>query len=53
MHCTFEPGLPVRAVHDISSELENRLRAAIPGLARVTTHPEPADAGEAADSPSS
>lgn len=53
MHCTFESGLPVRAVHDISSELENRLRAAIPGLARVTTHPEPSDSGEPTNSPPS
>jgi cation diffusion facilitator family transporter len=41
MHCTFAPGLPVRAVHEISSQLEQRLKAAIPGLVRVTTHPEP------------
>ncbi len=41
MHCTFAPGLSVRDVHDISNRLEQRLRQAIPHLARVTTHPEP------------
>jgi len=41
MHCTFAPGLTVRDVHEISSQLEQRIKAAIPGLVRVTTHPEP------------
>ncbi len=41
MHCSFEPELTVHQVHDISSAFEERLRAAIPGLIRVTTHPEP------------
>lgn len=48
MHCTFAPRLSVREVHEISTRLEERLRAAIPHLARVTTHPEPlaAEPGE-------
>ena len=41
MHCTFAPGLTIREVHEISTRLEQRLRAAIPHLVRVTTHPEP------------
>lgn len=41
MHCTFAAGLAVRDVHEISTRLENRLRAAIPNLVRVTTHAEP------------
>jgi cation diffusion facilitator family transporter len=41
LHCTFAAGLSIRQVHEISTRLESRLRAEIPGLARVTTHPEP------------
>jgi cation diffusion facilitator family transporter len=41
MHCTFAHGLAIGAVHEISTHLEERLRGAIPGLVRVTTHPEP------------
>lgn len=41
MHCTFAQGLSIGAVHEISTRLEERLKAAIPGLVRVTTHPEP------------
>jgi cation diffusion facilitator family transporter len=41
MHCTFAPGLSVRRVHEISTNLEQHLRATVPNLARVTTHPEP------------
>ena len=50
MHCTFAAGKTIRDVHDISTQLEQRLRAAIPNLARITTHPEPSagavDVGE-------
>jgi divalent metal cation (Fe/Co/Zn/Cd) transporter len=41
MHCTFARGLSIKEVHEISTRLEERLRAAIPHLVRVTTHPEP------------
>jgi cation diffusion facilitator family transporter len=41
MHCTFARGLSIGQVHEISTGLEERLRAAIPHLVRVTTHPEP------------
>jgi cation diffusion facilitator family transporter len=41
MHCTFAPRLSVGEVHEISTRLERRLRAAIPHLERVTTHAEP------------
>ncbi|MCG3137868.1 MAG: Ferrous-iron efflux pump FieF [Phycisphaerae bacterium] len=43
MHCTFDPQLSVRHVHDLCSTLEDRLRHEIPALARITTHPEPAE----------
>jgi divalent metal cation (Fe/Co/Zn/Cd) transporter len=46
MHCTFDHGLSVGAVHEISSRLEAHLRSEIPHLVRVTTHPEPSN-GEA------
>jgi cation diffusion facilitator family transporter len=45
MHCAFAPGLSIRQVHEASTELEQRLRSAIPNLARVTTHPEPTPEG--------
>jgi cation diffusion facilitator family transporter len=45
LHCTFAAGLSIREVHAISTQLEERLRAAIPHLARVTTHAEPGGAG--------
>jgi cation diffusion facilitator family transporter len=45
LHCTFAAGLSIRDVHAISSGLEERLRAAIPHLIRVTTHPEPCGTG--------
>ena len=48
MHCTFAQGLPIGAVHEISTRLEERLRAAIPNLVRVTTHPEPPPEGREA-----
>ncbi len=41
MHCTFAPGLSVQDVHEMSTHMEQRLRAEIPNLVRVTTHPEP------------
>ncbi len=44
MHCTFAAGRTVREVHDISTELERRLRREIPHLTRVTTHAEPLSA---------
>jgi cation diffusion facilitator family transporter len=45
MHCTFAPGLSIREVHEISTRLEEQLRAALPNLVRVTTHPEPLPPG--------
>jgi len=41
MHCTFEDTLSIRTVHDISTDLEDRLHAEIPNLGRVLIHPEP------------
>jgi len=40
-HCTFSDDLPLSRVHDISTELEIRLKQAAPELFRVLIHPEP------------
>jgi divalent metal cation (Fe/Co/Zn/Cd) transporter len=40
-HCTFSDELPLSRVHDISTELEIRLKQAAPELFRVLIHPEP------------
>ena len=45
MHCTFTAGQSVSDVHAASSALEERVRREIPNVARVTTHPEPLEAG--------
>ena len=39
--CSFDGSLPVREVHDMTAEIERRIRARFAG-ALVTVHPEPA-----------
>jgi cation diffusion facilitator family transporter len=41
VHCTLQSGLSVTQVHNITEELELRLRAAFPRITRVNIHPEP------------
>ncbi len=41
LHCTMEAGLPVARVHEITDNLEFRIREAFPQLSKVSIHPEP------------
>jgi len=41
LHCTFDKGLSIIQVHDISSQIEERLKNTIPSLDRVLVHAEP------------
>ncbi|MDD4252959.1 MAG: cation diffusion facilitator family transporter [Methanoculleus horonobensis] len=43
IHITVDPVLPVSRAHDISDEVERRLKEAVPGLADVVVHIEPDD----------
>lgn len=40
-HCTMDGSLPISRVHDVTAELETRLKEAFPQVFRVTIHPEP------------
>src|SRR6266403_818779 len=40
-HCTMSDELPLSRVHDVSTELEIRLKRAAPELFKVLIHPEP------------
>lgn len=42
LHCTLPAELPIRPVHDISTEVERKLRDEIPHLDNVLVHVEPA-----------
>ena len=44
LHCTLPAELPIRPVHDISTEVEMRLREEIAHLDNVLVHVEPASA---------
>ncbi|HLV43489.1 MAG TPA: cation diffusion facilitator family transporter [Aggregatilineales bacterium] len=48
MHVELPPALTVGEAHELVTQLEDRLRAAIPDLTRVVTHMEPAHRGESA-----
>jgi cation diffusion facilitator family transporter len=41
MHCTFDKTLSIVQVHELSSRIEERLKAEIPALDRVLVHAEP------------
>ncbi|MGE0405598.1 MAG: cation-efflux pump [Candidatus Korobacteraceae bacterium] len=42
LHATMPDSLPLARVHDIQTELEIRIKQAVPELFRVLIHPEPA-----------
>ncbi|MGH6670460.1 MAG: cation diffusion facilitator family transporter [Xanthobacteraceae bacterium] len=44
-HCRVDPGLSVRAVHDLVDAVENGLRQRFPTIQRVIGHAEPKPAG--------
>jgi divalent metal cation (Fe/Co/Zn/Cd) transporter len=41
LHCTFDEGLSIVQVHEISSRIEERLKNTVPALERVLVHAEP------------
>ncbi len=41
LHCTLPADLPIQAVHDVSTEVEKKLRDRIPQLGNVLVHIEP------------
>ncbi len=41
MHCTFRPEVSIEEAHDLSEQLEARLRGELPQLQRVVIHLEP------------
>lgn len=41
VHCTLDPELPVARVHDLTEDLEFRLRRAFPRIFKVSIHAEP------------
>jgi len=43
IHITVDPVIPVSRAHEISAEVERRLKDAVPGLAEVVVHIEPSD----------
>jgi cation diffusion facilitator family transporter len=42
-HCTMKAMLPITHVHDVTAELEDRIKEKFPQVFRVTIHPEPAE----------
>jgi cation diffusion facilitator family transporter len=42
-HCTMKATLPITQVHDVTAELEDRVKEKFPQVFRVTIHPEPAE----------
>jgi cation diffusion facilitator family transporter len=42
-HCNMNGALPITAIHDVTAELEQRVRERFPQIARVTIHPEPTE----------
>lgn len=41
LHCTLEPELPLRRVHEITEELELKFRREFPPIMKVSIHAEP------------
>lgn len=41
LHCTLEPELPLRRVHEITEELELKFRREFPQIMKVSIHAEP------------
>jgi cation diffusion facilitator family transporter len=42
-HCAMEGSLPITQIHDVTGELETRVKEKFPQIARVTIHPEPVE----------
>jgi cation diffusion facilitator family transporter len=44
MHCYVSPDMPLEEAHHIAENVETQIRAALPGIHRLTIHTEPPDA---------
>jgi len=42
-HCAMDGNLPITQVHDLTAQLESRVRERFPQIYRVTIHPEPVE----------
>ena len=42
-HCAMDGALPITQIHDVTGELEIRVKEHFPQIARVTIHPEPVE----------
>jgi divalent metal cation (Fe/Co/Zn/Cd) transporter len=42
-HCAMDGSLPITQIHDVTGELETRVKEKFPQIARVTIHPEPVE----------
>jgi divalent metal cation (Fe/Co/Zn/Cd) transporter len=42
-HCTMQSNLPITQIHDVTANLEDRLRKRFPQIQRVNIHPEPVE----------
>jgi len=42
-HCAMDGSLPITQIHDVTGELETRVKEKFPQVARVTIHPEPVE----------
>ena len=42
-HCAMDGSLPITQIHDVTGELEIRVKERFPQIARVTIHPEPVE----------
>jgi cation diffusion facilitator family transporter len=42
-HCALDGNLPITQVHDLTAELETRVKERFPQISRLTIHPEPVE----------
>ena len=40
-HCVMQGSLAITAIHDVTAQLEDRVKKKFPQIAHVTIHPEP------------
>ena len=42
LHCYLPADMPIAAAHNVTAEIERAIRERVPGIYRITVHPEPA-----------
>ena len=42
-HCAMDGSLPITQIHDVTGDLETRVKEKFPQISRVTIHPEPVE----------